>query len=129
MYNLVKPFDYNATKNRIKPQMQKFLQENLTADVPKPMELADRCAVDLTDYIEIMVECHGQESRGASAELYGARLHLGHSALPGSSRTIGSIRGSLWHERFCSMNSAVAESANVTATLPMTARTIEEVWL
>ena len=46
-------------------------------DVPKPMELADRCAVDLTDYIEIMVECHGQESRGASAELYGATSTLG----------------------------------------------------
>ena len=50
MYNLVKPFNYDATKNRILPQMQKFLQENLTADVPKPMELAGRCAVDLTDY-------------------------------------------------------------------------------
>ena len=23
MYNLVKPFNYDATKNRIKPQMQK----------------------------------------------------------------------------------------------------------
>ena len=77
MYNLVKPFNYDATKNRIKPQMQKFLKENLTADVPKPTELADRCAVDLTDYIEIMVECHGQESRGASSELYGATSTLG----------------------------------------------------
>lgn len=77
MYNLVKPFDYDATKNRILPQMQKFLQENLTTDVPRSTELADRLSVDLTDYINVMVKCHGQESCDASSELFEATSVLG----------------------------------------------------